>query len=1288
MATIVLQYAGAAVGTFLGGPLGGIIGRAVGGVVGNVVDQNLFGQSTSREGPRLNGLQVMSSEEGASIPVVFGRMRIGGQVIWASSIEEVASTTTSSASGKGGPTNTTTEYSYFGSFAVGLCEGEIAGIARVWADGQDIDIGQYQTRLYTGSETQNADSLITSAMTVAPAYRGLAYIVFERLPLASFGNRIPQLTFEVLRASTQLSRALQSVNLIPGATEFGYDTTIIKRNTGAGQTASENAHVSASLSDWSVSLNQLQAQCPNVSAASLVVAWFGDDLRCGQCQLRPGVDSPAKSTSPGTWSAGGISRAAAHQVSLVAGAPAFGGTPSDSSVVRAIQDMKARGFKVTFYPFILMDVPAGNALPDPYGGAAQWAYPWRGRMTASKAPGVAGSPDKTAALTTELASFVGTATASNFATSGTAVTYSGPAEWSFRRMILHYAKLCAAAGGVDTFLIGSELVGLTTLRSSAGAYPFVAALQTLAADVKAILPSAKISYAADWSEYFGHHPTDGSNDVYFHLDPLWASSSIDFIGVDNYLPLADWRDGTAHLDFQAGTRTIYDQNYLQANIAGGEFYEWYYASQTARDNQVRSPITDGAYGKPWIYRAKDFKSWWLNPHYNRPGGVESLTATSWVAQSKPFRFTELGCPAVDKGLNQPNVFVDAKSSESALPWYSNGTADDQAQASYALAMQNYWGVSGSHNPVSTIYGGPMVSGADLSFWAWDARPYPAFPAKLDVWADGANYQRGHWLNGRMASVELSTLITELASRFGFEDVDVSGVDARVDGFVIDRPMSARDALEGLLQAFAIDAVESGGQLKFTARRAVEVINVTPADLLETAADQPILVTTRAQETDIPAAVKLTYAEAAVDYRSAAVSARKPQTSSVREVTINLPAAISQAEAQSRADMALAESWAARESVKFALPPSFAEVEPGDVIALQGNLWRVKSLTEGTARKIEAQAFDSTLYAVVLTTPRDVTAPDPAVFGQSEVLLMDLAMVQASQSPAPWVAAQATPWPGALAVLKKTGAASFTFNTSLAKQATLGETLSVLPAGLADRLDFTTTLDVKLHYGALQSVSDDELLNGANLVAVGTSATGFEIFQFRDATLIDTDSYRLSGLLRAQGGSGPEMLASRGIGESFVLLNGAVQQVETSTADNFNSSWRIGPAQLDSGDPAYVSLDFAGQQKSLRPLSPTALQLSKSTTGLNFSWIRRGRVDSDSWDLAEIPLGEATELYQIDFLGGTNLKRSLQQATPNYFYANADVTSDFGSWPSTLTVRVSQISAAFGQGAILERTFNV
>jgi hypothetical protein len=38
--------------------------------------------------------------------------------------------------------------------------------------------------------------------------------------------------------------------------------------------------------------------------------------------------------------------------------------------VQAIQDLRTRGKRITFYPFMMMDVPAGNTFPNPYSANA------------------------------------------------------------------------------------------------------------------------------------------------------------------------------------------------------------------------------------------------------------------------------------------------------------------------------------------------------------------------------------------------------------------------------------------------------------------------------------------------------------------------------------------------------------------------------------------------------------------------------------------------------------------------------------------------------------------------------------------------------------------------------------------------------------------------------------------------------------------------------------------------------------------------------------------------------
>jgi hypothetical protein len=191
MATLVL--------TVVGGIVGGPIGAAIGAAVGQQVDTEIF-KPKGREGPQLADLKVQASTYGQQIPQMFGTMRVAGSVIWATDLIERR---TKSGGGKGRPS--VTEYSYSVSLAVALSSRRIRGIRRIWADGNLLrgSSGTFQERCifrwYEGSEDQRVDPLIASAVGIpsASAFRGLAYVVFEELELASFGNRIPSLTFEV-----------------------------------------------------------------------------------------------------------------------------------------------------------------------------------------------------------------------------------------------------------------------------------------------------------------------------------------------------------------------------------------------------------------------------------------------------------------------------------------------------------------------------------------------------------------------------------------------------------------------------------------------------------------------------------------------------------------------------------------------------------------------------------------------------------------------------------------------------------------------------------------------------------------------------------------------------------------------------------------------------------------------------------------------------------------------------------------------------------------------------------
>lgn len=191
MATLLLT----AVGSAVAGP----IGAAIGAMAGQRIDQALLGPK-GRQGARLANLSVQASTYGASIPRIFGRMRVAGTVIWATDLREERSKV---SQGKGRPKATI--YSYSASFAVLLSGRPAARVGRIWADGKLLRgaAGDFKVetgfRFYTGQDDQPLDPLIAAAEGVAaPAYRGRSYAVFEDLALESYGNRIPMLSFELI----------------------------------------------------------------------------------------------------------------------------------------------------------------------------------------------------------------------------------------------------------------------------------------------------------------------------------------------------------------------------------------------------------------------------------------------------------------------------------------------------------------------------------------------------------------------------------------------------------------------------------------------------------------------------------------------------------------------------------------------------------------------------------------------------------------------------------------------------------------------------------------------------------------------------------------------------------------------------------------------------------------------------------------------------------------------------------------------------------------------------------
>lgn len=1222
MASIILSAAGSAVGSATGIPYAAAIGGRLGGAIGGIFDGSLGSSKTQhREGPRLAELGVQSSTYGKMIPIVYGTVRMGGNIIWSRPIKEVATTTTSSAGGAGGKggggktSQSTTTYSYFITLAVSVCEGPIDEMLRIWADAKQLDLSQYSLRIYTGDEDQLPDSLMQSfdGAERTPAYRGQAYAVFEDFPLADFGNRIPNFTFEVRKkalypdyAGEILEDMISGMVMIPGAGEFVYDTQVEYKIPGIqggsgwqqqGNQESINMHNASGNANSLLSLDQLRNTCPNVEWVSVVVSWFGDSMDIGACLIKPGVEYQTGAiTSPDSWQVGSYTRATARQITMIEGSPQYGGTPDDGSILRYLDELNARGYNILFYPLVFMDVEN---------------KPWRGDLT-----GDAGDvPD----FFTQ--------------TNG------------YNAFITHYANL--VADKVDAFVIGSEFKGLTKVTDAPGSYPAVDELISLAATVKGIVGSGvKVTYAADWSEY---HHTDGG---WYNLDPLWASSDIDFIGIDAYFPLTD------------APQSGYDIDAVKAGWTSGEGYDWYY---TDPERTTQAPLDPP-------YAWKNIEWFWSNAHTN-----PDASATAWVPESKKIWFTEYGYPSVDGASNQPNVFYDPSSALSAFPYHSRGRVDFRAQRAALTATEQQWKDS---DIVERLF-----------VWTWDARPYPYWPDLTSVWSDGANWKTGHWVQGKLGISSLAAIVSDLCQRTGLQtdDFDVSQITDQVDGYVIGGQQSIRSAVETLQAGYFFDTVESDNILKFIPRGRVSSASI-PEDDLVPAGNNELIHITRAQEIELPRRVSVVYLNRLLNYQSSTQYSQREVTESLESATIDLPIVLADQTAKTIADVTLFSRWLGRTSYEFDLPVKYARLEPGDVIAVTvtGVEHRMRILSTRLVPpgmiRVNAIAENVSTYDFY-TAPgsgSDLLQPNRNL-PETRVEFLDIAAFPGDDSDKGVLRLAgiglSDGWGGAGLYRSDDGGANYSRLGDLITPAVIGTAIDALPVADATVFDEANSVTVLLlGEGELSSMIELAVLNGANAALLGD-----EIIQFRNASLVEPGKYLLSGLLRGRLGT-EWAIGSHEPGERFVLLDGRLLRLPVANS-LLGLARQYKPVTFGGTLAAATESAFTYGGAALKPYSPVHIAGTRDGGGnLDLAWVRRTRLGGNWQDGIDAPLNETSEAYEVDVLNGSDVVRTLTGISgPAASYSAAEQTADFGSPQAAVDIRVYQLSSVIGRGYAGEAT---
>lgn len=152
-------------------------------------------KGVSPKAPAIASLQLQTSCWGRAIPLVYGMTRLAGNLLWYGDFKAIPHT--QSTGGKGGGGGAYTTYTYQAAVVLGLCQGPISGVGRVWADKKVVTLSDIGAVAALGTATQSAPAWLTSGHpTEALGYSLTANLSAQVYDLGQSGN-LPTHTVEV-----------------------------------------------------------------------------------------------------------------------------------------------------------------------------------------------------------------------------------------------------------------------------------------------------------------------------------------------------------------------------------------------------------------------------------------------------------------------------------------------------------------------------------------------------------------------------------------------------------------------------------------------------------------------------------------------------------------------------------------------------------------------------------------------------------------------------------------------------------------------------------------------------------------------------------------------------------------------------------------------------------------------------------------------------------------------------------------------------------------------------------
>jgi hypothetical protein len=549
-------------------------------------------------------------------------------------------------------------------------------------------------------------------------------------------------------------------------------------------------------------------------------------------------------------------------------------------------------------------------------------------------------------------------------------------------------------------------------------------------------------------------------------------------------------------------------------------------------------------------------------------------------------------------------------------------------------------------------------------------------------------------------VAVSSIITDQCTKAGLSagQIDVSTLQDTAWGYIAANVASARNNLQPLLTACAIDAVDEDGKVRFFKRSAivsrgtVTYNELAVVDGSGTPGDPMPL--TRTQEAELPSSVAVNYISPAYDYQTVAETARRSTDLTRNDQTVDLPMGCSADFAASVAQMLLYDAWNERNRRTTQVSRKFAAYSAGDGVTIeypQGTfqLWMLAKVVDtGVLMQWELVPADATIYTLqAIGSPQPPAQQVLAFPTPTQFTIIDGPILQdADNNAGVYVAmtGSSTPYPGGELFIGP-DASSLVSRGAVQNEAPQGIAENVPSAWGSTSVDETNVINVNFGRFTLSSCTRDVLLAGTTNVAAYGANGRWEYVAFRSAVSLGSGRYALSGLLRGQRGT--EWASGlHQANDAFVMLGlaGTLRPVLDVGAIGTNRLYRA----YTEGGGAATDQVYATTGEPLKPLSPVNVRRSFDTSNnATLTWDRRTRL-SQNWLMGIVPLGETSESYSVDIYSSsafTTIVGTFAATSPSLALTAAQQTA-MGLTPgAAINVAVYQVSSSIGRGRAAQAT---